>query len=77
MNHWYYLEARKHLRENIKRERPQLWKNKSWFLYHDNAPGYASLLIRDFLADKKNTTVLSQPPYSPDLAPAEFSYIPN
>jgi hypothetical protein len=29
------------------------------------------------LADKKNTTVLSQPPYSPDLAPAEFSYIPN
>jgi transposase len=28
-------------------------------------------LIRDFLADT-NITVLPQPPYSPDLAPADF-----
>jgi hypothetical protein len=35
-------------------------------------PAHALLLIRDFLADA-NTTVLPQPPYSPDLALADFS----
>jgi transposase len=34
-------------------------------------PAHASLLIRDFLA-KLETTVLPQPPYSTDLAPADF-----
>jgi transposase len=43
----------------------------SWILHHDNAPAHASLLIRDFLA-KHETTVLPRPPYSPDLAPADF-----
>jgi transposase len=46
-------------------------KIKQIFLHHDNAPAHASLLIRDFLA-KHETTVLPQPPYSPDLAPADF-----
>jgi transposase len=40
-------------------------------LHHDNAPAHASLLIREFLA-KQETIVEPQPPYSPDLAPADF-----
>jgi transposase len=36
---------------------------------HDKAPAHLSLLARDFLA-KNNTTIMSQPPYSSDLAPA-------
>ena len=40
-------------------------------LHHDNAPAHASLLMREFLM-KRETTVVPQPPYSPDLAPAEF-----
>jgi transposase len=52
-------------------KRPQLWRKNSWFLYHDNAPAYASLLICNFLANT-NTTVLPQPPYSPELASADF-----
>ena len=40
-------------------------------LQHDNAPSHSSFLVRDFLA-KDATTVLPQPPYSPDLAPADF-----
>jgi hypothetical protein len=37
---------------------------------------YTSLLIRNFLANT-NTTVLSQPPYSPDLASADFFLFPK
>jgi transposase len=40
-------------------------------LHHDNAPAHTSLFIREFLA-KHEMTVVSQLPYSPDLAPAGF-----
>jgi transposase len=43
---------------------------------HDNAPSHSSFLVRDFLA-KQATTVLPQPPYSPDLAPADFFLFPK
>jgi hypothetical protein len=36
----------------------------------------ALLLIRDFLANT-NTIMLPQPPYSPDLAPGNFSFFPK
>jgi hypothetical protein len=76
MNRWYYLEVLKRLRENVRRRRPQLWRNNSWFLHHDNAPVQISLLIRDFLANM-NTTVLSQPPYSSYLAPKDSFLFPK
>jgi len=45
-------------------------------LHHDNAPPQASLLIREFLA-KQETIVMPKPPYSPDLAPADFFLLPK
>jgi len=45
-------------------------------LHHDNAPAHASLHIREFLT-KHETTVVPQPPYSPDLAPADFFLFPK
>jgi hypothetical protein len=39
-------------------------------------PAHASLLIHDFLANT-NITVLPQPPYSPDLALADFFLFPK
>jgi len=56
-------------------KRPDSWREK-WMLHHDNAPAHASLLIREFLA-KNETTVVPQPPYSPDLAPADFFLFPK
>jgi histone-lysine N-methyltransferase SETMAR len=76
VNRWYYHEMLKRLRENIRRKKPQLWRNNSWFLHHDNALVHALPLIHDFLANT-NTTVLPQPPYPPDLAPAEFFLFPK
>jgi len=40
-------------------------------LHHDNAPAHALLLICSYLA-KHQTSVVSHPPYSLDLVPADF-----
>jgi len=46
-------------------------ENQTVMLHHDNALGHASLLIHSYLA-KQRTSVVPHPPYSPDLAPADF-----
>jgi len=76
VNKEFYLKVLKRLRESVRRERPGAWTNKTWMLHHDNAPAHASLLIREFLA-KQEMIVVPQPPYSPDLAPADFFLFPN
>jgi hypothetical protein len=71
VNRQFYLEVLKCLREAEWGKRPEWWRNKTWMLYHDNAPAHTSLLICEFLA-KHETTVVLQPPYFPDLAPEGF-----
>jgi len=48
-----------------------VWKKNPWFLHHilEHTP----LLIRDFCL-KNDMTVISHPPYSPDLAAPADSY---
>ena len=45
-------------------------------LLHDNAPAHTSRVVTDFLKTKK-VTVLPHPPYSQDLAPADFFLFPK
>ena len=71
VNKEFYLNVLKRLREAVRRKRPEAWTNNTWMLHHDNAPAHASLVIREFFT-KHETTVVPQPPYSPDLAPADF-----
>ena len=40
-------------------------------MHHDNAPVHTTMLVRKLLARNK-TVIVAQPPYSPDLAPADF-----
>jgi hypothetical protein len=54
---------------------PKNWRTNVWFILHDNAPAHRSDLVKDFLA-KNNVTTLKKPPYSPDLAPADFYPFP-
>ena len=42
-----------------------------WFLLHDNAPSHKAKIVKQFLAQWK-VTVLDHPPYSSDLAPADY-----
>ena len=60
----------------IRQKRIELWKNQSRILHQDTTPAYTSMLEREFLA-KNKTVIMSQPPYSPDLAPANFFLFPK
>jgi transposase len=64
------------LKDAVGKKRPELWENQTWMLHHDNAPANASLLIRSYLAEHQ-TTVVPHPPYSSDLAPADFFLFPT
>jgi len=64
------------LRENVRRKRPQKWQNQNLIIHHDNAPAHRSFNVSQFLA-KNNMTVIPHPPYSPNLAPCDFSSSPS
>ena len=72
----FYRNVLKRLREAVRRKRPEAWTNNIRMLHHDKAPAHASLLIPEFLT-KHETTVVPQPPYSPDLAAVDFFMFPK
>lgn len=72
----YYLEVLKRLMARIHRIRPEYQNENSWCLLHDNAPSHKSIIVSRYLA-KHNVCVLNHPPYSPDLAPCDFSLFPK
>jgi len=76
VNKQLYQDVLAHLRDAVCRKRPELWENQTWMLHHDNAPAHTSLLIRSYLA-KHQTSVVPHPPYSLDLAPADFFPFPK
>jgi hypothetical protein len=63
------------LRDSVRRKRRDKWQGE-WFLHHDNAPSHTSLVVQQFLAEK-SIPVITQPPYSPDLAPSDFWLFPT
>ena len=67
------LCRRKHA---IRRKYHEKWRTEICFLFHDNAPAHRTALVKDFLA-KNNVTTLEHPPYSPELAPADFYLFPR
>jgi histone-lysine N-methyltransferase SETMAR len=72
----YYVQVLTHLRDAVRRKRPQLHAAGDWLLHHDNAPAHASHLVQQFLA-KHQIPQVNQPPYSPDLAPCDFFLFPK
>ena len=71
-----YIEVLKRLGENVRRKRPDQWRNNTWLLHHDSAPAHAALLTRRFLTDKSMTGCHILPTH-PTLCPATFSYFQN
>lgn len=76
VNKEYYLAVMRRLREAIRKKRPDLWKENSWILHHDNAPAHTALVVSQFLA-KNSTNIINQAPYSPDMAPCDFFLFPR
>jgi len=67
----YYEGVLCHLRNAVRRKRPDPWAAETWQLHHDNAPAHSSHLIQGFLA-KHNIPLIRQAPYSPNMAPCDF-----
>ena len=53
-----------------------IWREQTCLLHHDNAPSHTAVLTHQFLA-KNKIPVIPLPPYSPDLAPCDFSIFPK
>ena len=56
--------------------RLHLWATGDWQLHHHNVPAHASRLVQRFLAEHPIAQV-TQPLYSPDLAPCDFWLFPK
>jgi transposase len=66
-----YIDIQRRLTDAIRRKCLEKWRTSSWFLLHDNAAAHMSVLIKDFLAKNKVTT-LEHPSYSLDLTATDF-----
>ncbi len=47
-----------------------------WFLHWDNTPVHTAATVTDWLATR-HVKMIEHPPYSPDLAPANFFLFPK
>ena len=72
----YYFSVMKRLRQRIRQKKADLWKDHLWILHHDNAPSHKAIIVNEFLA-KNSTNIIEQPPYSLDMAPADFFPFPK
>jgi hypothetical protein len=44
----YYCYLLQLLCENLRRLRPELWREKNWLLHYNNAPSHASIFTSEF-----------------------------
>lgn len=45
----YYSGILRRLREDIRKKRPDLWKDSLWKLQHDNVPPHTPLVVQERL----------------------------
>ena len=80
VNGQYILDTLKTFFKHLNRKRPDLAK-EGIFFHWDNAPVHTARIVQDFLAKKKEEgkikEVVEHPPYSPDLAPADYFLFPK
>jgi hypothetical protein len=62
INSAYYCDILWQLRENVRRLRSKLLRQKNWLLHHDNSLSHTFLFSREFLT-KDIMTVVLHPPY--------------
>jgi histone-lysine N-methyltransferase SETMAR len=75
-NQTFYVEVLKRHIDAVRRQRRELWRYKSLFLHHDNSPARSTFRVSQFSAGK-GISATDHPPYSPNLAPTDFSLSPK
>ena len=76
INAVYYKGIMERLLNRIRRVRPGMCESGEWFLLHDNVPSHNATIVKQFLVQRK-VTVFDHPPYSPDLAHADYFLFPK
>jgi hypothetical protein len=71
----FYMQVLQRLSDAVCRKGCHKWQGQ-WFLHHNNASSYVSLVVQQFHAEK-NIPVTSQPPYSLDLGPSDICRFPT
>ena len=71
----YIIDVLKRFLKVFRKKRPEMASNK-WFLHWDNAPVHTARNFKAFLEDR-DINLLEHPPYSPDLAPADYFLFPR
>jgi hypothetical protein len=66
----YYCNFSRPLRENVRRLRPGLWRQKSWVFRHDNTPSHATFFTGEFFT-KTNITIVPPPTLFFSVSPKE------
>ncbi len=75
VNAAYIVKALATFMKKFKEKRPQMAAG-DWFFHWDNAPVHTAAMVKDWLA-ARGIQLLEHPPYSPDLAPADFFFFPK
>jgi histone-lysine N-methyltransferase SETMAR len=70
VNATYIVKALGTFMQHLKKKRPAM-VSQEWFFHWDNAPVHTAAVVKTWLA-ANNIQLLQHPPYSPDLAPADF-----
>jgi histone-lysine N-methyltransferase SETMAR len=71
----YIVEALGTFLKVLRKKRPVMAAGE-WFLHWDNAPVHTAATATDWLAARR-VKMIEHPPYSPDLAPADFFLFPK
>jgi hypothetical protein len=59
VNFAYFSDVLQPLRENLRRLRSKLCRQKDWLLHHNNAPSHNSFFTTEFLTGNNMTLVLN------------------
>jgi len=76
VNAEFYVGVLDRLLKRIRQVRMAKFQSSEWFLLHDNVPSHNPAIVKKFLANR-DVAVLHHPPYSPDLAPADYFLFPK
>jgi hypothetical protein len=76
VNQTFFVDVLKRIIDAVRRKRGESWRDCSFIFHHENAPAYSSLRVSQSLAGK-DISATDHPPYSPDLAPADFRLFPK